>query len=98
MHNSNYSFLEVILKLDAMHKHSETQIAHENLLLLSTIKKSKLMKYVFVGKSEFELDASVSILTFPFLVLKCSLRHLVKWEKKNNNKSYSCYPQPLFSG
>lgn len=43
MHNSNYSFLEVILKLDAMHKHSETQIAHENLLLLSTIKKSKLI-------------------------------------------------------
>lgn len=43
---------------------------------------SNLMKYVFVGKSEFELDASVSILTFPFLILKCSLRHLVKWEKK----------------
>lgn len=43
MHNSNYSFSKVILKFDAMHKRSETQIAHENLLLFSTIKKSKLI-------------------------------------------------------
>lgn len=57
MHNFNYMHLKV--KLGAMHKHSETQIDHENFPLLSTMKTVKINISTKLNLMWFKMGANL---------------------------------------